>query len=127
MISHTPEAALYDAKAFLKSLPGPCIAYCQVAGHYQEDADLIFDTHGAAVTDPVCELPDKAYAHYGVLRFLIGAEKRGQDTAGEHFRDLFSSPAQLKGLIRAPVVKYPPPPVFLLLSRCQGHGEVDGF
>ena len=77
MISHTPDAALYDAKAFLNSLPGSCIAYCQVVGHYQEDADLIVDTHGAAVTDPVCELPDTAYAHYGVLRFLIGTKKRG--------------------------------------------------
>lgn len=61
----------YDANAFLKSLPGDRITYVHVAGHYVEDKDLIVDTHGAPVIDPVWSLLDTAYQHYGVLPTLV--------------------------------------------------------
>ncbi len=61
----------YDPVDFLKSLPGERIAYCHVAGHYREDVDLIVDTHGANVIDPVWDLLDKAYAHFGVFPTLL--------------------------------------------------------
>ena len=61
----------YNAETFLRSLPGRRIAYCHVAGHYREDADLIVDTHGAAVIDPVWDLLNKAYEHFGVLPTLL--------------------------------------------------------
>lgn len=61
----------YDAETFLKSLPGERIAYCHVAGHYQQDVDLIVDTHGAEVIDPVWALLDKTYAHFGVIATLL--------------------------------------------------------
>jgi uncharacterized protein (UPF0276 family) len=61
----------YDPTEFLKSLPGERIAYCHVAGHYREDVDLIVDTHGANVIDPVWDLLDKAYAHFGVFPTLL--------------------------------------------------------
>lgn len=61
----------YDPVQFLKSLPAERIAYCHIAGHYQEDDDLIVDTHGAEVIDPVWALLDEAYAHFGVVPTLL--------------------------------------------------------
>jgi uncharacterized protein (UPF0276 family) len=61
----------YDAEAFLKALPPKRIAYVHIAGHYQEDVDLIVDTHGADVIDPVWKLLNKAYAHFGVIPTLL--------------------------------------------------------
>lgn len=61
----------YDAEEFLRALPVERIAYCHVAGHYEEAADLRVDTHGAAVIDPVWQLLDKAYEHCGPLPTLL--------------------------------------------------------
>ena len=61
----------YDAGAFLAALPGQRIAYIHTAGHYVEAEDLRVDTHGAPVTDPVWQLLDKAYAHFGVIPTLL--------------------------------------------------------
>jgi uncharacterized protein (UPF0276 family) len=55
----------YDAEEFLKQIPGERIAYIHVAGHYVEEEDLIIDTHGAAVLDPVWQLLEKTYAQFG--------------------------------------------------------------
>ena len=46
----------YDARAFLRGLPLERVAYLHVAGHYVEAPDLVVDTHGAPVIDPVCDL-----------------------------------------------------------------------
>jgi uncharacterized protein (UPF0276 family) len=61
----------YDPVDFLKSLPGERIAYCHIAGHYREAPDLIVDTHGASIVDPVWDLLDKAYEHFGVFPTLL--------------------------------------------------------
>ncbi|NOY17216.1 MAG: DUF692 domain-containing protein [Gammaproteobacteria bacterium] len=61
----------YDAAKFLRSLPGERIAYVHIAGHYNEADDLIIDTHGADVIDPVWTLLDAAYQHFGVLPTLL--------------------------------------------------------
>lgn len=61
----------YDAHAFLRALPGERIAYAHVAGHYNEAEDLIVDTHGADVIDPVWDLLEAAYAHFGVFPTLL--------------------------------------------------------
>lgn len=61
----------YNAAAFLKALPGQRIRYIHVAGHYQEAADLLVDTHGAAVIDPVWQLLETAYAQFGVIPTLL--------------------------------------------------------
>ncbi len=61
----------YDAEEYLKSLPAERIAYCHIAGHYCEEADLIIDTHGANVVDPVWALLDKTYEHFGVIPTLL--------------------------------------------------------
>jgi uncharacterized protein (UPF0276 family) len=61
----------YDAEQFLLALPGERIVYAHVAGHYNEAEDLIVDTHGARVIDPVWKLLDKAYERFGVFPTLL--------------------------------------------------------
>jgi len=61
----------YDAAAFIDALPGERIAYVHVAGHWREDEDLIIDTHGAAVVDPVWRLLEHVYERFGVLPTLL--------------------------------------------------------
>lgn len=61
----------YDAEAFLAALPAERIAYSHIAGHYEEADDLIVDTHGADIVDPVWALLEKAYDHFGVFPTLI--------------------------------------------------------
>ena len=61
----------YDAEIFLRQLPAERIRYIHVAGHYQEAEDLIVDTHGADVIDPVWQLLEKAYQHFGVFPTLL--------------------------------------------------------
>lgn len=61
----------YNAEEFVNGLPSKRIAYGHVAGHYNEAEDLIVDTHGADVIDPVWELLDKAYAKHGVFPTLL--------------------------------------------------------
>lgn len=61
----------YDALDFLHALPAERVAAMHVAGHYVEAADLIIDTHGTAVIDPVWRLLDAACAHCGVHPTLL--------------------------------------------------------
>ena len=61
----------YDPVEFMKGLPAARITYAHIAGHYNEADDLIVDTHGADVIDPVWDLLDKAYEHFGVFPTLL--------------------------------------------------------
>jgi uncharacterized protein len=61
----------YDARAYLRALPGERIAYAHVAGHHYESEHLRLDTHGADVIDPVWELLDYAYGLHGVFPTLL--------------------------------------------------------
>ncbi len=61
----------YDAVKFLKQLPGDRISYAHIAGHYNEADDIIIDTHGADIIDPVWSLLDIAYQHFGVFPTLL--------------------------------------------------------
>ncbi|MEM7027545.1 MAG: DUF692 domain-containing protein [Pseudomonadota bacterium] len=61
----------YNPETFLKALPGDRIAYAHIAGHYVEAEDLRVDTHGADVIDPVWQLLDVAYDHFGVFPTLL--------------------------------------------------------
>lgn len=46
----------YNAKEFITQLPKEKVAYIHMAGHLQIDDDLIIDTHGEPIIDPVYEL-----------------------------------------------------------------------
>ena len=61
----------YDAGQFLKSLPGERVTYFHIAGHYEEAEDLRVDTHAAPVIDPVWDLLDTAYEHFGNVPTLL--------------------------------------------------------
>jgi uncharacterized protein (UPF0276 family) len=61
----------YDADAFLDAMPGSRIACIHVAGHLVEAPDLLVDTHGAAVIDPVWNLLARAYRNFGVRPTLL--------------------------------------------------------
>ncbi len=61
----------YDPTDFLKQLPAERITYAHIAGHYNEADDLIVDTHGADVIDPVWDILDQAYEHFGVFPTLL--------------------------------------------------------
>lgn len=61
----------YDAVGFLKKLPAERVTYLHIAGHYNEAEDLIVDTHGADVIDPVWDLLHKTYDTFGVMPTLL--------------------------------------------------------
>ena len=61
----------YDANAFLDALPGERITYLHVAGHHVEAPDLLVDTHGAQVIDPVWQLLAGVYRRFGVRPTLL--------------------------------------------------------
>ena len=61
----------YDAEVFLQQLPAHRIRYIHIAGHYNEAEDLIVDTHGADVIDPVWMLLEKTYQRFGVIPTLL--------------------------------------------------------
>lgn len=61
----------YDAEQFLSAMPAERIMYVHIAGHYNEAEDLIVDTHGADVIDPVWHLLQKAYEQFGALPTLL--------------------------------------------------------
>lgn len=61
----------YDPIEFLQQLPAERITYAHIAGHYNEADDLIVDTHGADVIEPVWDILDKAYELFGVFPTLL--------------------------------------------------------
>ncbi len=46
----------YHAKEYIEQLPLDRVAYIHMAGHEQVEPDLIIDTHGQPIIDPVYEL-----------------------------------------------------------------------
>ncbi|MDI3322801.1 DUF692 domain-containing protein [Pontibacterium granulatum] len=61
----------YNAEEFLAAMPADRIMYIHVAGHYNEAEDLIVDTHGADVVDPVWKLLQQAYDQFGTVPTLL--------------------------------------------------------
>jgi uncharacterized protein (UPF0276 family) len=61
----------YNALEFIRALPSERIVYLHMAGHYNEADDLIIDTHGADVIEPVWSLLDATYQIHGVAPTLL--------------------------------------------------------
>lgn len=61
----------FDPHAFLRQIPGERIVYGHMAGHYQEAPDLLVDTHGEPIIDPVWELLKSAYQLFGTFPTLL--------------------------------------------------------
>lgn len=61
----------YNAKNYIDTIDSDRIAYMHIAGHFNEADDLIVDTHGAAVIDPVWDLLQHTYQRHGVRPTLL--------------------------------------------------------
>jgi len=61
----------YTPEDFISQIDGSKINYLHIAGHYNEAEDLIVDTHGADVADPVWDLLRHSYQQHGVLPTLL--------------------------------------------------------
>ncbi|RAJ07009.1 hypothetical protein LX64_02138 [Chitinophaga skermanii] len=61
----------YDAKQFIQELPLDRVAYIHMAGHEQVSDDLIIDTHGEAIIDPVYDLFDWTIQHIQPVPVLL--------------------------------------------------------
>ncbi len=61
----------FDAHKFLRGIPSKRIVYGHVAGHYQQTPDLLIDTHGEDVIDPVWALLQEAYQLFGAFPTLL--------------------------------------------------------
>jgi uncharacterized protein len=61
----------FDPRAFLGAMPAEHIVYLHMAGHYREAENLLIDTHGAAVIDPVWGLLDSTYDRFGSRPTLL--------------------------------------------------------
>lgn len=61
----------YDPEKFLLGLRGERIVYGHVAGHDRDGPELIIDTHGQAVIDPVWRLLEIAYDRFGLFPTLL--------------------------------------------------------
>ena len=60
-----------DAQTFIRAMPPERVRYLHVAGHQQVSPDLLIDTHGAAIADPVWDLLGYTYQHIGVRPTLL--------------------------------------------------------
>ncbi|MDA0910980.1 MAG: DUF692 domain-containing protein [Proteobacteria bacterium] len=61
----------YNPQQFIKQLPSDKIHYIHVAGHWQKSPQLIIDTHGEDVIDPVWQLLCYCYQTHGFFPTLL--------------------------------------------------------
>lgn len=61
----------YEPRGFIDAVPLDRIVYVHIAGHFVQAEDLLVDTHGAGIVDPVWRLLDHFYARSGVLPTLL--------------------------------------------------------
>lgn len=61
----------FDAKEFLRQIPRERIVYCHIAGHLQVGKDVLVDTHGENIIDPVWALLTEAYTLFGTFPTLL--------------------------------------------------------
>lgn len=60
-----------DPYAFIQAMPPERVRYLHVAGHYAQATDLLIDTHGAEVCDPVWQLLAYTYQQIGSKPTLL--------------------------------------------------------
>jgi hypothetical protein len=73
----------FDARAFLERLPLDRVVEIHVAGHEtEEESDLLIDTHGATMIDPVLELLAFAVARTGPVPVLLERDHALPDVDG---------------------------------------------
>src|SRR3989338_61557 len=60
----------FDAKEYLRHIPGELVGQFHLAGHTKKDG-FLFDTHSSSVIDPVWELYREALKLYGPVSTLV--------------------------------------------------------
>lgn len=61
----------YTPEEFISAMPTERVAMMHIAGHYNEDKDLLVDTHGADVIPPVWQALEAAYKKHGPVPTLL--------------------------------------------------------
>ncbi|MDO9206361.1 DUF692 domain-containing protein [Methylotenera sp.] len=61
----------FNPHEFLRGIPGERIIYSHVAGHYQQTPNLLIDTHGENIIDPVWALLEESYQLFGTFPTLL--------------------------------------------------------
>ena len=61
----------FDGHEFLRQIPRERIVYSHIAGHLQVGRDVLVDTHGEAIIDPVWALLEEAYQLFGAFPTLL--------------------------------------------------------
>lgn len=61
----------FDPYHFLDQVPAERVVYGHMAGHWQAQSDVLVDTHGEAVIEPVWQLLDYAYQRLSVFPTLL--------------------------------------------------------
>lgn len=96
----------YDAQSFLRQIPADRILYMHIAGHYIQAQDLIIDTHGEAIIEPVWKLLQQAYHLFGVKPTLLE-----RDFNIPSLSELLREVESIRGIMQAntadPLAKYP--------------------
>ena len=85
----------YDAHAFIDGLPLDRVAYIHMAGHQQVEPDLIIDTHGQPIIDPVYELFEWTIQKMDPVPVLLE-----RDYNFEELEQIQSEILQLKSIIK---------------------------
>ena len=85
----------YDAKEYISALPLDRVAYIHMAGHEQVEPDLIIDTHGQPIIDPVYELFEWTIAQMDPVPVLLERDYNFEDTD-----QIQSELLQIKALIK---------------------------
>jgi len=61
----------FDPHAFLNGIPSERIIYSHIAGHLQQTPQLLVDTHGEDIIDPVWALLEDVYQRFGTFPTLL--------------------------------------------------------
>jgi len=86
----------YTPTEFLAAMPKDRIVMLHVAGHYNEADDLIVDTHGADVIDPVWDILAYAYKLFGAVPTLLE-----RDFNFPPLKDMVAEVSHIKALQKA--------------------------
>lgn len=70
----------YDAREYVSQLPLNKVAYIHMAGHEQVEPDLIIDTHGRPIIDPVYELFEWTIKKMDPVPVLLERDYNFEDT-----------------------------------------------
>lgn len=85
----------YDAKEFIDQMPLDKVAYIHMAGHEKVSEDLIIDTHGKPIIDPVYDLFEYTISKINPVPVLLERDYNFED-----LDEISSEMDQLKAIMK---------------------------